>query len=159
MSNTWRWIFGIIAGLAVIGLLLAGRSERQAYRIARDAIEQRTEMSQDRIDAAVEMATKSVDVALTLAGDLPSQQAAADLIKQDIEEIGNRLKEVSEARGDAAVDKLDQSIEQFNTTLDTVENASNEATDPQAKAVLDRIYGVLLATREQLTQFVLKTQP
>ncbi len=44
----------------------------------------------------------SVDLALKLAGDLPSQQAKADLVKQDIEEIGNRLKDASEARGDAA---------------------------------------------------------
>jgi hypothetical protein len=92
MSNIWRWIFGIVAGLAVIGFLLVGRSSRQAYRIARGAVEERVELSQERIDKAVEMATKSVDLALKLAGDLPSQQAKADLVKQDIEEIGNRLK-------------------------------------------------------------------
>jgi len=158
MSNTWRWIVGIIVGLALIGLLLYGRAERQAYRIARGAIEQRTEISQDRIDMAVEMATKSVDVSLALAGDLPSQQAAADLIKQDIQEIGDRMKEASELRGDAAIEKLDQSIEQFNNTLQNVEDASNEADSPAVKAVFDRIYGVLLATKEQITQFVLSTQ-
>jgi hypothetical protein len=155
MNNTWRWIIGIVVGLAVIGLLLTGRSERQAYRIARGAIEQRDQARQDRIDFAVETATQSVDLALTLAGDLPSQQAAADLIKQDIEEIGNRLKEASDARGDAAKEKLDQSIEQFNATLEAVEDASNKATDPKEKAVLDRIYGVLFATKQQITQAVL----
>ena len=158
MNNFWRWFFGIIAGLAVIGLLLAGRSERQAYRIARGAIEQRTQMTQARIDAAVESATASVDMALQLAGDLPSQQAKADLIKADIEEIGKRLNEATEARGEAAIQRLDQSIEQFNTTLETVEDASNEATDPQAKAKLDRIYGVLLAAKEQVTQAILGTE-
>ena len=158
MKNIWRWIIGIIVGLAVIGLLVYGGSERRAYRIARGAVEQRVETSQDRIDTAVEMATKSVDLALKLSGDLPSQQAAADLIKQDIEEIGNRLKEASEARGDLAVKKLDQSIELFNKTLETVDDASKNAESPAAQAVLDRIYGVLLATKEQVTQFVLNTQ-
>ena len=158
MSNTWRWIIGIVAGLAVIGLLLVGRSERQAYRIAKGAIEQRDQARQDRIDFAVDVATQSVDLALELSAELPAQEAAADLIKQDIEEIGDRLKSASEARGDAAIEGLDQSIEQFNTTLDAVDKASNEATDPKAKAVLDRIYGVLLATKEQVTQFVLSTQ-
>ena len=158
MSNTWRWIVGILAGLAVIGFILFGRSERQAYRIARGAIEQRVEISQSRIDKAVEMATKSVDLALTLAGDLPSQQAKADLIKQDIEEIGKRLKSAAEARGDLAIQRLDQSIEQFNTTLQTVEDASKEAEDPAVKSTLDRIYGILESTKEQLVQTILKTR-
>lgn len=158
MNNFWRWFFGIIVGVILIGWLLAGRSERQAYRVARGAIEQRTENTQARIDAAVASATASVDLALEWAGSLPSQEAKADLIKADIEEIGNRLKDAAEARGDAATAALDQSIEQFNTTLETVEAASNEATDDQVKATLDRIYGALSAAKEQLAQAVLRTQ-
>jgi hypothetical protein len=158
MNNTWRWIIGILAGLALIGLLLYGRSERQAYRIARGAVEQRVEISQDRIDAVAEMATASVDLALKLAGELPSQQAKADLVKQDIEEISNRLKSASEARGDLAIERLDLVIEQFNKTMQTVEDASKEAESEAVKSVLDRIYGILEATKEQITQFILKTQ-
>jgi uncharacterized protein YicC (UPF0701 family) len=158
MNNTWRWIIGIVLGLVLIGLLVAGRSSRQAYRIARGAINARVQISQERIDTAVEMATKSVDLALKLSGDLPSQQAKADLVKQDIEEIGNRLKAASEARGDAAIEKLNQSIEQFNKTLQTVEDASKEAENPAVKSVLDRIYGMLEATKEQLVQTILNTQ-
>jgi prefoldin subunit 5 len=104
------------------------------------------------------MATKSVDLALKLAGDLPSQQAEADLIKQDIEEIGRRLKEAAQARGDAAMARLDASIEQFNKTLETVEDASRQAEDPEVKSTLDRIYGILESVKEQLVQVVLKTQ-
>jgi hypothetical protein len=158
MSNTWRWIIGIVAGLALIGWLLAGRSERQAYRTARGAVEERVELSQERIDTAVEMATKSVDLALKLAGDLPSQQAKADLIKQDIEEIGNRLKSASEARGDLAIERMDLAIEQFNKAMQTVEDASKEAESDVVKSVLDRIYGMLEATKEQLIQTILNTQ-
>ena len=155
MKNIWRWIIGIIVGLALIGLLFVGRSNRQAYRTAKGAVEQRVEISQDRIDTAVEMASKSVDLALAQAGNLPSQQAKADLVKQDIEEIGNRLKSASEARGDLAIERLDQSIEQFNNTLQTVEDASKEAESPAVKSVLDRIYGMLEATKEQLVQTIL----
>jgi hypothetical protein len=158
MSNTWRWIIGIVAGLALLGFLFYGRSERQAYRIARGAVNARVELSQDRIDAATEMATASVDLALQLAGDLPSQQAKADLVKQDIEEISNRLKDASEAHGDAAIDKLNQSIEAYDQALQTVEDASKEAESPAIQSILDRIYGVLLATKEQLTQVILNTQ-
>jgi len=156
MSNIWRWIIGIVAVLALIGLFFIGREERQAYSIARGSIEKRVEISQERIDLAVEMATKSVDLALAMSGDLPSQQAKAELVKEDIEEIGNRLSEASEMRGDLAIEKLDQSIEQFNTTLETVEEAASEADTPAVKATLDRIYGMLLATREQLVQTILK---
>jgi len=158
MNNTWRWIIGIVVGLALIGLLLAGRSSRQAYRIARGAVEQRVEISQDRIDAVADMAMASVDLALKLAGDLPSQQAKADLVKQDIEEINKRLKEASEARGDLAIERLDKTIELYDKALQTVEDASKEAESPAVKSVLDRIYGILEATKEQITQFILNTQ-
>ena len=158
MKNIWAWIFGIIAGLLILGWLFAGRSSRQAYRIARGAVEQRVELSQERISTVADMAVASVDLALKLAGDLPSQQAKADLVKQDIEEISRRLQEAAEARGDLAIAKLDTSIELFNKAMDTVDTASQEATDPVVKAKLDRIYGILQATQEQITQLLLKTK-
>ena len=158
MSNIWRWIIGILVGLVVIALLVYGRSERQAYRIARGAVEQRVEISQERIDTVVDMATSAVDLALKMSGDLPIQQAKADLVKQGIEAIGERLKGAAEARGDLAIERLDQSIEQFNQTLQTVEDASKEADSPAVKSVLDRIYGILEATKEQIVQTILDTQ-
>lgn len=158
MKKALPWIFGIIIGLIVIAWVLTGRSDRQAYRTARGAIEERVEISQEQIDTSVEMAIQAVDLALEAAGNLPSQQAQADLIKQDIEEIGNRLNSASEARGDAAIERLDQSIEQFNTTLETVEDASQEAESELVKSSLDRIYGMLLAVKEQLVQTILDTQ-
>ena len=120
MKKVWPWIFGIATGLIIIALLLYGRSERQAYRVARGAIAARVEVSQDRIDTMADIAAASVDLALKMAGDLPSQQAKAELVKQDIEEISKRMKEAAELRGEAAIEKLDQSIEQFNQTLQTV---------------------------------------
>jgi gas vesicle protein len=155
MKNIWRWIIGIIVGLVIVALLLAGSSSRRAYRVAHGAIETRVGITQDKIDAAAELATASVDLALKLAGDLPSQEAKADLVKQDINEISSRLKEAADAKGQAAVDKLDQSIENFNTALQAVDDAAKAANDPQVKATLDRIYGVLLATQEQITEFLI----
>jgi len=157
MKKAWPWIVGVVVGLAILALLFFGSSERQAYWAARQAVHARVDASQDRIDAAVEQATAAVDRALEMAGDLPSQQAKADLVKQDIEEIGNRLKEASEALGDAAIDKLDASIDQFNQTLETVEDASQEATDPAAKAALYRISRVLETTKDKIVEFVLTT--
>jgi hypothetical protein len=158
MKKVLTWIAIIVVSLLIVGFIFAGGSDRQAYRVARGAIEKTTEMRQDRIDMAVQMATKSVDLALTKAGNLPSQEAAADLIKQDIEEIGNRLKEAAELRGDAAIAKLDESIEQFNTTLETVDDASKKAENPEVKTALDRIYGILEATKDQLVETILNTQ-
>ncbi len=158
MKKYLAWIFGVAIVLILVAWLFAGRADRQAYRTARGAVEERVEMSQERIDMAVEMALASVDLALSKTAELPSQEAAADLIKQDIEEIGNRLKAASEARGDLAIERLNQSIEQFNTTLQTVEDASNQAESPAVKAYFDRIYGILESVKEQLVQVVLKTQ-
>jgi len=158
MNKVWPWIFGIVIGLMLIGLIAFGRSDRQAYRTAHGAVEQRVEISQERIDTVVEMATSAVDLALKMSGDLPIQQAKADLVKQGIEAIGERLKNAAEARGDLAIERLDQSIEQFNQTLQTVEDASKEADSPAVKSVLDRIYGILEATKEQIVQTILDTQ-
>ena len=156
MNSTWAWIVGIGAALLLVGLLFFGGSDRRAYRQARGVIEQRAGLRQDRIDTAVDLATKAVDLALVRAGDLPSQQAKADLLKQDIEVIGQRLKDVAGLQGEAAVAQLDQSIAQFDATLQVIEDASKEASDPLIKAKLDRIYGMLEATKEQIVQSVLK---
>jgi methyl-accepting chemotaxis protein len=155
MSNAWKWVFGIVVALLLVGLLAVGGSDRRAYRTARGAIEERVELTQDRIDTATEMAIAAVDLAVRLSGDLPSQQAQADLVKADIEEISNRLSEAAELRGDAAIDRLNESIEQFNTALESVEDASQEAESPAVKSILDRIYGILEATKEQLVQTIL----
>jgi cob(I)alamin adenosyltransferase len=154
MKKVWPWIIGIVVGVVILAWFFVGRSDRQAYWTARRAVHARVDASQERIDATVEAATAAVDRALEMAGNLPSQQAKADLVKQDIEEIGNRLKEASEAVGDAAIDKLDESIDQFNQTLDTVNKASQEATDPAAKATLYRISRLLTAAQERIVQLV-----
>jgi hypothetical protein len=156
MKKAVTWIVGIIFALVLVAWVFYGRSERQAYRAAKGVVEQRVQLSQERIDTAVAMAAKSVDLALVMAGNLPSQQAEADLVKQDIEEIGNRLKEASELKGDLAIAKLDASIELFNKTLDAVDSAAKKAENPEVKSALDRIYGILLSAREQLSQVVLK---
>jgi hypothetical protein len=155
MKNIWRWIIGIVVGLAIIGVLLTIRSNRAAYNVAKGGIEKRTELTQARIDAATQMSMASVDLALKLAGDLPSQQAKADLVKQDIQEISDRLSEAATLKGDVAVQKLDTAVALFQQTLDTVDQAAQEADTPAVKAVLDHVYGVLLATQEQLTQFLI----
>ena len=133
MNSTWAWIVGIGAALLLVGLLFFGGSDRRAYRQARGVIEQRAGLRQDRIDTAVDLATKAVDLALVRAGDLPSQQAKADLLKQDIEVIGQRLKDVAGLQGEAAVAQLDQSIAQFDATLQVIEDACKEASDPLVK--------------------------
>jgi hypothetical protein len=155
MKNIWRWIIGIVVGLAIVGLLFTVRSNKQAYDYARSFIEKRTTLSQSRIDAATQLAMTSVDLALKLAGDLPSQQAKADLVKQDIQTINSRLSEANDLRGQLAVDKLDAAITQFNQTLTAVDQAAQEADTPAVKAVFDRIYGVLVASQEQLTNFLI----
>ena len=155
MKNIWRWTIGIVVGLAIIGVLLTIRSNRAAYNVAKGGIEKRTELTQARIDAATQMSMASVDLALKLAGDLPSQQAKADLVKQDIQEISDRLSEAATLKGDVAVQKLDTAVALFQQTLDTIDQAAQEADTPAVKAVLDHVDGVLLATQEQLTQFLI----
>jgi hypothetical protein len=158
MKKAWPWIIGVFVGLVILAFLWAGRSDRQAYRTAKGAVDQRVYDAQTRINNAVVAATNAVDVAVKLAGNLPSQQAKADLIKQGIDKIGSLLRSATETAGDAAIDRLDEAIEQFNTTLETVEDASDEAESPAAKTILDRIYGALLAAQEIIVQAVLENK-
>jgi hypothetical protein len=158
MKKAWPWIIGVFVGLIILAFLWAGRSDRQAYRAAKGAIDQRVYDSQTRINNAVVAATNAIDVAVKLSGNLPSQQVKGELVKQGIAEIGSLLRSASEAAGDAAIDRLDEAIEKFNTTLETVEDASNDAESPAAKTILDRIYGALLAAQEIVVQAVLENQ-
>lgn len=158
MKKVWPWIIGGLTALFIIALFFYGGSSRQAYAIARGAVNARVQLTQDRIDMATQMATTAVDLALLQAGNLPSQQVKADLIKQDIQAISDSLKEAAQARGNLAMTKLDASIELFNQALSTIDDAANSATDPAAKTTLERIYGNLEAIKEQLVQTVLNTQ-
>jgi hypothetical protein len=158
MKRAITWIAGIVVGLAIIAFVLFGRSDRQAYRIARGAVDTHVQNSQDRIDMAVEMATKAVDLALTQTAQLPAQAAAADAIKQNIEDIGNILKDAKSLQGEAAITKLDASIEKFDTAMQLLDDAANKAESPAVKSALDRIYGILETTKEQLVQTILNTQ-
>ncbi len=158
MRKVITWIVGIVVVLLLVGFVFAGASSRQAYRTAKGAINQRTQLTQDRIDMAVQMATKAVDLALVQAGNLPIEQAKADLIKQKIEAIGSVLKQAAAARGDAAIARLNASIDLYNQAMQTVDDASKNADSPAAKSALDRIYGILEAAKEQLVQTILNTQ-
>jgi hypothetical protein len=155
MKKAWPWIIGIVVGAILLAWFFAGRSERQAYWSARRIIHERVDTSQDRIDAAVEAATAAVDRALEMAGGLPAQQAKADLVKQGIEAIGNRLKEAADAKGQAAIDKLDASIDQFDQAQAAVKDASKEATTPAAKATLFHISRVLGTAQDSVVKFLL----
>ena len=155
MKKVWPWIFGIVAGVFIISLMFGGVASRQAYRIARGAVNQRVQISQDRISAVADRAAASVDVALKLAGNLPAQQAKADLIKQGIEEISSRLKDAAQARGDLAMAKLDATITLFNKTMSVVDQASKEATDPAVKLTLAQISSRLELTKDLIVQAIL----
>lgn len=158
MRSIWAWIALILVGVSILALLFGGGSSRQAYRVARGAIDQQVEQRQDRIQAVAGGAIAAVDLALEQSAQLPAQDAGAEVITRGIEEISKALQEAAGLRGDLAVTRLDASIELFNKTVDTVEEASQQASSPMVKARLDYILGSLEAVREIVTQAVLATQ-
>lgn len=158
MRNIWAWIAAIIVGVFILALIFGGGSSRQAYRVARGTIDQQVAQGQDRIQAVADAASAAVALALEQSAQLPVQEAKAEAITRGIEEISKALQEAAALHGDLAVARLDASIELFNSTVDTVEEASREATSPVVKARLDTISGNLQAVREIVTQVVLATQ-
>ncbi len=158
MRNIWAWIAAIIVGVFILALIFGGGSSRQAYRVARGTIDQQVAQGQDRIQAVADAASAAVALALEQSAQLPVQEAKAEAITRGIEEISKALQEAAALHGDLAVARLDASIELFNSTVDTVEEASREASSPVVKARLDTISGNLQAVREIVTQVVLATQ-
>lgn len=158
MKSIWAWIAIVIVGLCIVALIFAGGSSRQAYRVARGTIDQQVEQSQDRIQAVADAASAAVALALEQSAQLPVQEAKAEAITRGIEEISQALQEAAAVRGDLAVARLDASIDLFNTTVNTVEEASGEASSPLVKARLDYISGNLEAVSEIVKQVVLATQ-
>ena len=157
MRSIWAWIAAILIGVFILALIFGGGSSRQAYRVARGTVDQQVEMSQDRIQAVADAASAAVALALEQSAQLPVQEAKAEAITRGIEEISKALQEAAAVRGDLALARLDASIDLFNTTVNTVEEASREASSPLVKARLDYILGNLEAVREIVTQAVLAT--
>jgi hypothetical protein len=157
MRSIWAWIAAIIVGVFILALIFGGGSSRQAYRVARGTIDQQVEQRQDRIQAVADGAIAAVDLALEQSAQLPVQEAKAEAITRGIEEISQALQEAAGLRGDLALARLDASIELFNSTVDTVEEASREASSPVVKARLDYILGNLEAVKEIVSQAVLAT--
>ncbi len=157
MRSIWAWIGVVVVGLVIVALIFGGGSSREAYRVARGTIDQQVEQSRDRIQAVADAAMAAVDLALEQSAQLPVQEAKAEAITRGIEEISQALQEAAAVRGDLAVARLDASIDLFNSTVNTVEEASREASSPVVKARLDYILGNLEAVREIVTQAVLAT--
>lgn len=158
MSNVWRWVFGIAIGLMVVGWVLAGRSERQAYQVARDAVEQEVAQAESRILAVEQLAITAVNLALVRSDDLPADAVYASVVTQRIQAISDALQSAAEYRGQAAIDQLDQSIEDFDQALEAIDDASRQTDSPAVQSTLDRIYGTLEAAREQIIETILNGQ-
>ncbi len=45
MSKIWRWIFGIVIGLALLGLVIFGSPNRQAYHTAKGRLNSRVNIT------------------------------------------------------------------------------------------------------------------
>jgi hypothetical protein len=50
MRNIWAWIASVIVSLCIVGLIVAGRSNRQSYWIARGMVHRQVEVTPREID-------------------------------------------------------------------------------------------------------------
>ena len=161
MNNIWRWIHRDRrgSGLLIWAGCLLDASDRQAYRIARGAIEQRTDTSKPGSTQPSTSATASVDLALKLAGNLPSQQAEGR--PGQAGHRGDRQPLEGRFRSTRRCGRCKLWTSPSNSSTPRCRRWTmppKKRTIPQVKATLDRIYGVLLAAKEQLTQAVLDMQ-
>jgi hypothetical protein len=50
MNKTWAWIFSVIVGLCIVGLIVGGRSDPRTYWVARGVVIRHAEVTPRPID-------------------------------------------------------------------------------------------------------------
>jgi chromosome segregation ATPase len=110
------------------------------------AVEATVEVQQEKIDTFFAVAEAHVVAAIELTNALPSQQAKADLLLQDLEEINKRLNEAVETEADVKVAALEAVAQQIETVKATVEEILETAVDQvpeEAKDALEQLQNEL----------------
>lgn len=135
--KTAMWKFSFLAILMVAALVVVGcQSDLEK------AAEATVEVQQEKIDDFFTVAEGLVAASATLAGGLPSQEAKAELIVADLEEINSRLTAAVELKSEAKVTALEDVQQLLQKVAGDVEDALSEASD-EAQDALKQLQGNL----------------
>ena len=121
--------------------------EAIAQENVEEAIDETVEMTQEDIEANIKLLKSQVDQATVEAGNLPSQKFNANLVKQDLDEIGKRLDKAAEQEGEAAKQEFQKAVDDYNDLIDKVNEAADEASGEE-KAKLAG-FATYLETRKE----------
>jgi len=129
---------GLLAILVVALAVFAGCVQSDQEK----AVEATVEVQQENIDTAFTAMETLVTEAAELAGGLPSQEAKAELIVEDLAEINTRLTDAIAQEAEDKVAALEDVAAALETVQSTVEEVKSEASE-EVQASLDELQSKL----------------
>jgi DNA anti-recombination protein RmuC len=130
--------YGLLAALVMVMAFIAGCAQSDLEQ----AVEATVEVQQENIDTAFTAMETLVTEAAQLAGGLPSQEAKAELIVEDLAEINTRLTDAVAQEAEEKVAALEDVAAALATVQSTVEEAKSEMAD-EAQADLEELQSKL----------------
>jgi signal transduction histidine kinase len=121
-SGTWK--FSLLTVLLVAMMVVVGCQSE-----AEQAAEATVEVKQEKIDDFFALAEAHVVAATEIAGGLPSQEAKAELLVADLEEINNRLSEAVETKAEVRVAALEGVAQLVETVKSDVQEIVENVVD------------------------------
>jgi gas vesicle protein len=113
---------------------------------AEQAAEATVEVQQEKIETFFDAAEAHVVAATELAGGLPSQEAKAELLVADLEEISRRLSEAVELEAEAKVTALEEVqalVETVKTNVQEIVETAVDALPEEAQDALKQLQSEL----------------
>jgi DNA repair exonuclease SbcCD ATPase subunit len=144
-------------GFSLLVTATACSPEQQARERVEQSINETTEIRKENVRATIEQLKTQVDEATVEAGNLPSQQYKADLAKQDLEEIGNRLEKAVALEGEQAKQQLESAVNGYNGLIEEVNQAADQATGEERARLT--AFATYLETRKEEVVNAINSMP
>jgi hypothetical protein len=125
MNTSVRRLVLLVSLLLISAIFLAACGTPSAEQMAATAVVATVEQKQANVDTVFTGLIDAVNVALEKAGDLPSQEAKAELLIADLEEINSRVNAAIEQEGDDQI----QAFQDISQNVDALISGVNEAAD------------------------------
>jgi hypothetical protein len=149
-TSTRRLVF-LVSLMIVVAIIAAGcGGTPTAQEAVATAVEATVEQTTAEVDAVFAGLIAAVGVATEKAGALPSQEAKAELLVEDLEEINSRIDAAIAQEGDDRIQALQEVGTNVNALIAGVNEAAEEATGDLQVALQE------LATHLETTQATLQ---
>lgn len=133
--GVWGWVAGIIAGAAIIGMLVVGDEDHQFFGRDREALFEGPPQSLISAPAAI-----GAEYAMTV---VVLQEEAPAEVQPTLEEVKELLATAAGQQPEEAKATLQQAQEKLNGAIDQIEQATEDTSNDVTKIRLLRLTLIL----------------